>query len=121
MAEEDWTKFPIYCLQQALELIKEELADEITEGFIGYVQDEMKESGDSDAKVVVLHLKLIARAGYRFPQETPAYWPALTSLWEINLPSLSLSGQQGLLEATNDKTAIGDDRNEHSGFVNLQY
>ena len=46
-----------------LELIKEELADEITEGFIGYVQDEMKESGDSDAKVVYASiLKLIGEA-----------------------------------------------------------
>ena len=99
-----------------LELIKEELADEITEGFIGYVQDEMKESGDSDAKVVYASiLKLIGEAkGTDFLGSSASVLAgADKSLGDqFAKPESFLASGDGLLEAANDKTAIGDDRNE---------
>jgi hypothetical protein len=100
------------------DLIQGEICDEITPGFIRYIQDELKEVDDSDAKVVYASiLKLIgdAQGGDVLGSSVSFLSKADSSLGDdfaSGHGSGLLTSGEGVNEAKGSKTAIGDDRNE---------
>lgn len=99
-----------------MDLIQGELAEDITAGFISYIQDELKDSDDADSKVVYASiLKLIGDSqGSDVLGMGASYLKkADSSLGEDFAQGSSLLSQQGDINEVKDgKQAIGDDRNE---------
>lgn len=97
------------------ELIQGELADDITPGFISYIQEELTNSDDADSKVVYASiLKLIGDSqGNDVLGAGASYLNKADSSLGDNFAKSSLLAQEGdILEVKDGKQAIGNDRNE---------
>lgn len=99
-----------------LGLIEGELADDITPGFISYIQDELKDSDDADSKVVYASiLKLIGDAqGSDVLGGGASYLKKADASLGDNFSQGSslLATGENINEVKDGQEAVGDDRNE---------
>lgn len=99
-----------------LNLIEGELADDITPGFISYIQDELKDSDDADSKVVYASiLKLIGDAqGSDVLGGGASYLKKADASLGDNFSQESslLATGENINEVKDGQEAVGDDRNE---------